>query len=240
MAMNSFSLQPDLSVYTNPKIKREQFKKEFPGISNGSSTYTRAADRALALMEAEMWAVHPLPEMYKDYIENDESPAYALCHACFAATYVVPIGYVAPFDPWRVKGLLKIARLLSQTAPMAASGELASTCSFGLLVDALAVMDQVTMCEAVLRLVIHWGPMAQWDDWVIVESAREMLEDIESLRGREQESNLLKAWASDPSHPQGKLFFEKVVYEPIKRLAEIAVVVMVSSLRTGGSALIKK
>lgn len=240
--MNFFSLQPNLEIYTKPQINRAQFKKAFPEISNGAASYSKCTERAEALLAAEMWAVHPLPEMYFNWIAEDEygkyNLAYALCNACFQATRVVPIGCVAPFELFRVKGMLVIARLLSQTAPLSATGELAKVCSMPVLVETLARADQVSTCEAILRLVIHYGPMAHSDDWVVMESAREMLADIESLQGRERESNLLKAWVSDPNHPEGKAFFEKVVYEPVMRLSDIALLLMAT--RHGNADLGKR
>jgi hypothetical protein len=244
--MNAFSLQPNLEFYTKPQINRAQFNKAFPEISNGAASHSKGPERATALFAAEMWAVHPLPDMCVEWFQEGEYSkcvvegrvAYALCYACFQAMRVVPIQYVAPFELVRVKGMLVIARLLSQTAPLSMMGELAKVCSLPVLVETLARADQVSMCEAILRLVVHYGPMADSDDWEVMDSAWEMLADIESLPGREQESNLLKAWASNPNHPLGKAFFEKVVYEPLMRLSDIALLLIAT--RHGDDGLRKR
>jgi SET and MYND domain-containing protein len=238
--MNILSLQPNLQLYHNPDIDRAKFKREFPypRTSNGAPNFPLATERARALLTAEMWAVHPLPEMYATFIvhdgEEEQNLAYALAAACFRATRVDPYGYVAPFEPWRLKGLLVIARLLSQTAPLTATGELTKTCPLPLLAAALEKMDQVTICECVLRLVMYYGPMAHSDDWVVMQSAREMLTDMESLEGRERESAMLQLWLSNPSHPEAQHFFEEMVYKPVMRLADIAMLVIARKMQNGG------
>lgn len=238
--MNVLSLQPDLQLYHNPGIDRAKFKREFPyqGISNGATNFHLVTERTRALLNAEMWAVHPLPEMYATFIvhdgEKEQDLAYALATACFRATRVDPYGYVAPFEPWRLKGLLMIARLLSQTAPLSATGELAKTCPLPLLVESLEKMDQVTICECVLRLVMHYGPMAHSDNWVVMESAKEMLTDIESLEGRERESAMLQLWVSNPSHPEAKKFVEEMVHKPVMRLADVAMLIIANRMENDG------
>lgn len=229
-----------MQLYHNPGIDRAKFGREFlyPGVSNGATTFPMVTERARALLNAEMWAVHPLPEMYSTFIVNDgekeQNLSFALATACFRATRVDPYGYVAPFEPWRLKGLLMIARLLSQTAPLTARGELAKTCPMPLLAESLEEMDQVTICECVLRLVMHYGPMAHSDNWVVMESAKEMLADIESLEGRERESAMLQRWVSNPSHPEAKNFFEEMVYKPVMRLAEIAMLIVANKMENDG------
>jgi SET and MYND domain-containing protein len=118
-------------------------------------------------------------------------------------------------------------------------GELGQTCPNRALVEKLARMDQVSMCEAVLRLVVHYGPMAHSDDWEVSVSARELLDDIAQLQGRERESASIEAWASNPERQDARAFFEAVVLGPINELAGFAVEILTKEL-SGDSRLALK
>jgi SET and MYND domain-containing protein len=205
--LNIFSLQPDLAPYTNPPIDRNAL---------------RSTPAPKQYLEAKMYAVEPLPSTIHDlvvrYSTREQNYAYALTLACFLATRCHPYSHVAPFSPWRVKGLMMIAQLLSQTAPLSAMGELGKTCPDRALTDILARMDQVSMCEAVLRLVVHYGPAAHSDDWEVLRNARELMDDIQQLQGRDRESAAIGAWAASPATPHP--FIDEVVFGPIKELAE--------------------
>lgn len=115
-----------------------------------------------------------------------------------------------------------IAQLLSQTAPLSAMGELGTTCPDARLVDTLARIDQVSLCEAVLRIVVYHGPMAHSDDWEVVVSARELLDDIAQLQGRERESAGIGRWASAPEREEARGWFERAVMGPVRELAGFA------------------
>lgn len=173
-----------------------------------------------------MNAVEPIPSILHDlvirYETQEQNLAYALSLACFLATTCHPYAHVPPFKPWRVKGLMMVAQLLSQTAPLGAMGELGKTCPNPALVERLERMDQVSMCEAVLRLVVHYGPMAHSDDWEVVASAHELLDDIAQLQGRERESAAIALWAMNPARAELRHIFEEAVLRPVKGLAGFA------------------
>jgi SET and MYND domain-containing protein len=187
------------------------------------------------LIEAKMWAVEPLSTTILDmsvmYQSDSKTYANALSLACFLATECYPYKLVPPFMPWRVKSLLIIARLLTQTAPLAATGDLAKSSPHRRLVVTLSNSDQISMCEAVLRLVLRWGPLAHSDDWIILKNATEILAEIESLDGRDKEAALLRAWAQDHGHMQGKAFFEEKVSKPVRELASYAVEIITADLQ---------
>jgi SET and MYND domain-containing protein len=105
-------------------------------------------------------------------------------------------------------------------------------------VGTLATADQVSMCEALLRLAVHHGSVGAAEDWDVLKQARSMLDDVESLEGREQESALLRAWARDPEDPEGAAFFEKQVLRHINTLASFAPEILEETL--GAKSLVKK
>ncbi|KAK0628519.1 hypothetical protein B0T17DRAFT_588610 [Bombardia bombarda] len=183
------------------------------------------------LVAASTFAVEPLPSAILaasslfQTTGGDAKLPYALSLSCLLATACEPFKLVAPFLPWRVKGVMVIAKLLSATAPLTASGKLAAVCAHKGLVGTLARSDQVSMCEAMLRLVLVWVEMGGGAEEVRRE-AKEMLGDIESLEGRERESELLRGWAGDLQNKEGRAFFEAVVLAPVRELAGWAVGIM--------------
>jgi SET and MYND domain-containing protein len=76
------------------------------------------------------------------------------------------------------------------------------------------------------------------ESWEVLKEAKSMLEDLESLEGREQESTLLRAWANDPEDPEGGAFFEDQVLKPVNTLASFAVEILEAML--GVKSLVKK
>ncbi|OIW35588.1 SET domain-containing protein, partial [Coniochaeta ligniaria NRRL 30616] len=241
--LNIFSLQPDLELYANPPINRTALQTSPPLLTKATDNQTKGytpqqlREKCKLLLEAKAYAIEPLPSVLHDLLirheTQDQNFAYALSLACFLATHCHPFGHPAPFKPWRVKGLMMIAQLLSQTAPLSATGELGRTCPDAVLVQRLSRMDQVSVCEAVLRLVVHYGPVAHSDEWEVVVSARELLDDIAQLRGRERESAVIGAWAGSPGRPEARAFFEEVVLRPIRELAGFAVGILERELLGG-------
>jgi SET and MYND domain-containing protein len=130
--------------------------------------------------------------------------------------------------PLRVKGMMVLAKLLGETARMMGMGELASSCSNKKLLEALEKTDQMSMCEGVLRLVVYWGPRGASEVWDVLEEARGMLAEIQSLDGREKESGLLRKWAQEQGGEDGeaKAFWEYAVLNPVRELAGMAVEIM--------------
>lgn len=189
-----------------------------------------------------MWAVEPLPTTILDLATRWQSSykmvVYALPLLCFLSTECEPFKLVPPFMPWRIKGIVAIVKLLAVTGELTASGALATRCNHEGLVGTLATADQVTMCEALLRLAVHHGSVGASEDWEVLKEARSMLEDVESLAGREKESAVVRAWARNPEDPEGSTFFENQVLKPITTLASFAVEILEATL--SGKNLVKK
>ncbi|KAK4035270.1 hypothetical protein C8A01DRAFT_18046 [Parachaetomium inaequale] len=256
--LNSFTLQPDLAKLRNPPIYRsrvskaeiETIYKKWQALGNpegdDEEDHLKLAqarwELCRPLVDARMWAVEPLPttilQLATSWQSSYKMVVYALPLVCFLSTECDPFKLVAPFMPWRIKGILAIVKLLAVTGEFTASGALATRCTHEGLVGTLAMADQVSMCEALLRLAVHHGSVGASQDWEVLKEARSMLEDLESLVGREQESNLLRAWAKDPEDPEGAAFFENQVLRPINTLSSFAVEALEAML--SGKSLVKK
>ncbi|KAK4172454.1 hypothetical protein QBC36DRAFT_247527 [Triangularia setosa] len=239
LSLNSLSLQPDLSKFREPVIDRsgismrqiediykavyDQTKPEQDNSIEAAQTRWRLCK---PLVEAKMWAVEPLPTTILLLATNWQASykwvVYALPLACFLATQCDPFKLVAPFLSWRIKGVMIITKLLAVTGELTSSGELAQRCTHEGIVGALAMADQITMCQALLHIIVHQGFIGASKDWDVLKEATTMLKDLESLPGRENESNLVQAWARDPQDPEVKVFFENEVLNPINTLASFA------------------
>lgn len=157
--------------------------------------------------------------------------AHALSVACFAALNCAPYKYPAPFKERRLKGLMVIAKTITNTAPPSAMDELDGKTDPRLMM-CLRQADQVAICEALALMVEKYGPMAHSENWEIVHLARNMLKDIASLEGREKEAGLLRSWAKN-SDEAGKRYFKEQVLRPVEDLARFAVDIMSADFEDG-------
>jgi hypothetical protein len=249
LELNAFSLNPDLSVFRIPSTQtsfhssqtlQKLVEKIYPACSTPLSGLSLSEDPAQVLRnrwhmceplrKAKLFAIEPLPHVMgaaSIYIgERGNYPAsLALC--CFLALNSDSCKSPMPFSATRVKGLLMIANLLSNTAPISASGVPSSGDSVNArLAQALRKMDQATMSQAVLSIAVRWAPLAHSEDWQVYQEATQQLRDIESLPGRGKEKGLIGIWAKDPGDLEGKLFFEYAVLNPIREIAGFALEVM--------------
>lgn len=172
--------------------------------------------------------------------ERDSFP-YALALCCFHAINSDAVKSPMPFSPLRVKGLLMIANLLSNTAPISGSNVPESDKSLdGRVRRALSQMDQATMAQAILSLVVRWAPLAHSDEWQVYLEAGAQLRDIESLRGREKERDLIRLWAKNSEDQAAAMFFEYAVLKPVRELAGFALEIMDSEFGTKQNLLENK
>ena len=265
LPLNSFSLAPDTEKLRAPpvdktlylQISSEQVQDIHTAwhrltIDQAGGVMERSKmrwDLCQPLIEAKMWAVEPVPssllEMAVMFQTASSNFVSALSLACFVATECTPFKLVAPFNAFRIKGVLLISKLLSQTAEFLSQlGTMGPDGTLGLprncpqgLVDVLRRSDQVSMCEALVRLVVHYAPMASSRDWEVFQTAVEMLEDIEKLQGREKESSLLQAWASNPKQGKGEGFFKEQVLKPIHEVAAFAIDIINSEFGESGTVI---
>lgn len=194
------------------------------------------------LLAEGLLAVAPLPQILTEmsiYYAEDGNFPFALATACYVATACDPYRYTAPFHPVRIKGLFMIVKLLSNTA--------ASTASLGNAIKTLASkkgldqkvqetlqdIDQVSLCQMLLILILKWAPAGYLGEWELSASAREMLDDIERLPGRERELSLINAWKQDARSDRSRAFFEYGVVQQVDALAALGRVVLEADFEGG-------
>ncbi|KAK5654770.1 hypothetical protein OQA88_6806 [Cercophora sp. LCS_1] len=241
IALNKFSLRPDLDNLRKPRVDRSNVLpakiKTIHGAWNspamsqdGPKVLEQRWKLCKSLTQAHMWAVEPVPQTILEATQSCQTDTrtfvYALPLACFSALMCDPVKLVAPFMPWRIKGMLMVAKLLGAIGRLAAKGVLVNDCPLKDLGEFMNKLDHVSMCEAVLRLTVHWGAIGAAADWDVLKEARDMLHEVEGLQGREKESALLQAWAKDPEDPMAGAFVENAVLKPLRVLAALAPSVM--------------
>ncbi|KAI1075802.1 hypothetical protein F5B20DRAFT_373904 [Whalleya microplaca] len=249
LELNSFSLAPNLKRLRDPPIKRplhadkllrREVEESYPSCSEPLEGLTRVEKLQVLrqrwhmcarLRKAGLYAVEPLNDVLVEasaYFGEQGNFGYSLAISCFLALNCDPYISPMPFSQSRVKGMFMLAKLLSNTvtgdAPLRVSGsdEALETRIF----QALSEMDQATICQVVLSMVVYYSPAAHSNEWQVCRDARELLADLESLPGRETESVLVKAFAKNPKDPTTQRFFESAVLEPIQQLAGFALEVM--------------
>jgi hypothetical protein len=245
--LNSLSFVPDPQMLVEPDInvaisQDPAFRAQIPKIYAACAPEARvSSEERLAslrgqwslcqpLVQAKMWAAEPLAHIFQGaigyYIEQ-QNYLHALCLQCFVAVHSDPVKYVAPFMPWRLKGILMIAKTLTNTA-------VSSTQGFQKVHPgvraALEKTDEGSLYQAIVLMVLHYGPKGHSDKWDILEDAREMLRDIESLEARRTESAILHEWIKNPEHPAASFFFRERALEPVMRLAGLALDVLMADL----------
>ncbi|KAI8948948.1 SET domain-containing protein [Xylaria longipes] len=178
------------------------------------------------------YAIEPLPRVLAEagmYFGEQGNFAYGLCISSFLATNVDPYKAAAPFAPPRVKGLLMIAKLLANTASADLGGSKALTSTKGLrgaISKALGKMDQATMCQILLELIVHHSPAAHSKEWSVLREAKDSLGDLETLQGRETEDALVKAFMRNPNGAEERRFFEQAILSPLRELSAFCVNIM--------------
>ena len=58
-------------------------------------------------------------------------------------------------------------------------------------------------------------------EWEVSITAKQMLDEINQLPGREQELSLINAWRENPEADQAKAFFEYAVVKQVDALANL-------------------
>lgn len=183
------------------------------------------------LRKTKMFAIEPLSQVLVEagvYFGEQGDFAAALAISCFIALEIDPYRYPMPFAAQRVKSLLMIAKLLTNTAPGVSSPPIGDTkgAAKTRLSELLAKTDQVTICHAMLVLVLHWGPAAHSSEWQVCSEAKGLLKDIKTLPGREKEYAMVETLYRNPNGPDESIYFEIGVLRPIRELSEIALDIM--------------
>jgi SET and MYND domain-containing protein len=189
------------------------------------------------LRKCDAYAIEPLPRVLTEasmYFGEQGNFTFSLSISSFLAICVDPYKAAAPFTPQRVKGMWMIAKLLANTAPTAAlppSGtktlmSTKTTSLQGKISEALSKMDQATMCQVLLELVVYYAPAAHSREWSVFHEAKDLLSDLEALQGRETEVALVRAFLRNPNGVEERRFFELAVLEPIRVLSAFCLEIM--------------
>ncbi|KAI0117352.1 hypothetical protein F4814DRAFT_415994 [Daldinia grandis] len=241
LELNSFSLVPDLDKLRHPPVKQhlqsnssllqhvEEIYPECIEPLQGLSPPEKAKqlrqrwETCAPLREAGLYAVEPLTQVIVDtsicFCEKGNFQ-YALALSCFLGLNSDPYRDPMPFSVSRVKGMLMVAKLLANTASAPPSAPSGNTGSLSARISqVLGMVDQATMCQTILAMVVHYCPAAHSKEWEIYRQAKDLLSDIESLPGRETESMLVNAFVGNPTGPEEARFFSVAVVEPAQVLA---------------------
>ncbi|KAL7958210.1 hypothetical protein V8C34DRAFT_305115 [Trichoderma compactum] len=205
-----------LATIESPSGRRKLLKREY--------------NKSKALVEEELWAVTPLPDiLFKISMSygEEEHFAFALAVACFIATACDPFQYVSPHHPVRLAGLFTVANLTTHTA--AATAFLANSATpvsknatlEQKVEGALREVDQVSLCQMLLIMILKYSPEKYGAESSLVGKAQTLLEDIDKLAGREKETSLIDEWRRDASSEKSQAFFEFAVVQQVNTLANL-------------------
>lgn len=182
------------------------------------------------LIAEDLWAVSPLPQVLTElsiYYAEDGDYISALAVANFVSSRCDPHRFVAPFHPVRAKNLFMMVKLLSNTAADTASSSTSvqrskpSATVADQIRNALQDIDQVSLSQMLLYMVLDSAPAAYAAEWELSILAKEIMDGISSLQGREKEQSLIDAWRKNPSEDRNKAFFEYAVVQQVDILAEL-------------------
>ncbi|XEU98688.1 hypothetical protein FSHL1_003975 [Fusarium sambucinum] len=212
--------------------------------SSGSLETRRASlrkryQRCKELAAEDMWAVSPLPQLLSEisilYAEECNF-VYALVTACFITTSCDSYRHVLPYHPVRIKGLLLVAKLLANTA--------ADTASLGIsqavaikenfnqrALQTLQDIDQVSLCQMLLIMILKSVPKSYVQEWEVSITAKQILDEIDQLPGREKELSLITAWRENPEADQARSFFEYAVVKQVDALANLGLEILEMDFR---------
>ncbi|KAI2619374.1 hypothetical protein GGS26DRAFT_330278 [Hypomontagnella submonticulosa] len=249
LELNSLSLVPDLDKLRNPPLKgllrsnkamQRYIEEIYPSCSaaslHGVSLIERFKQLQLRwklcaqLRKAGLYAIEPLSQVLVEggiYFAERGDLACGLATLCFVEINSEAYKSPLPFCTLRVTSMMMLAKLLANTASITASE--ASGSNQGLskrIYQALNHMDQVTMSQVILAMVVHYCPMAHSKEWLIYYQAKDLLEDVESLPGRQKENKLVNAFIRNPNGSEERRFFTTTVLGPVETLAGFALEVM--------------
>ncbi|KAI1482562.1 hypothetical protein F4774DRAFT_280372 [Daldinia eschscholtzii] len=246
LELNLFSLVPDLEKLRNPPVKQhlqsndslqKYIEEIYPNCTESlqgvplpekAKLLRQRWNMCARLRQAELYAIDPLTQVFVEasiYFCEQANFPYALAVSCFLALNSDPYRGPMPFFGPRVKGMLMVAKLLANTAASMPSGGSAGSLP-AKLSEALGKMDQATMCQTILNIVVHYCPAAHSTEWQVYHQAKDLLKDLESLPGREMENAVISAFTTNPTRAEEAEFFKLMVLDPIQKLAGFALEIM--------------
>jgi hypothetical protein len=224
-----------------------KFQDMSPVLDNSEPSKTMKSLRTMykeiqPLLASHMWAIQPLPQIIvgtSTYYSTTHEYGKALAVLCLSATRCDPYLHPVPFLVWRIKSCYNIAQLLSNTAPEPSllatlvrdHSEQASLRQDE--IQAIKDLDQVSLCQMLVLLILRYIPLGHSEEWELLFSAREMLEDLNALPGREKETELIRSWERDPDGEINQSFFEFAVAKPVDILAKLGMAVLAVDFGVG-------
>ncbi|UKZ92265.1 uncharacterized protein TrAFT101_007227 [Trichoderma asperellum] len=208
------SIVSNLAEIESPSERRKLLKSEYK--------------KRKALVEEELWAVTPLPDiLFRISMLYGEEGNFtlALPVACLIATACDPYQYTSPFHPIRLSGLFTIANFITHTAATTAFQESSNTpvskksTLEQKIEQSLREIDQVSLCQMLLIMILKYSPDKYGAKMDIAVKAQALLDDIEKLAGREQETSLIDEWRRNPNDEKSQAFFEFAVVKQVNALA---------------------
>ncbi|KAI1307821.1 SET domain-containing protein [Xylaria venustula] len=253
LRLNSLSLAPDIQNLRDPQVSRVNGNESLhatveeiypwcsPPLLNLSlqekqKQLRRRWEACKPLRDSRAHAVEPLPRILAEasmYFGEQGNFVASLCISSFLATEVEPYKAAAPFAPQRVKGVLMIAKLLANTAPADLDRKtdkaLSTLGGKGLLErisKAMEKMDQATMCQTLLEIVVFYAPAAHSKEWTVFQEAKDLLGDLETLRGRETGDAFVKAFIRNPNGTDARRVFDQTILGPLRELSAFCFEIM--------------
>ncbi|KAK7941034.1 uncharacterized protein PG986_013421 [Apiospora aurea] len=184
------------------------------------------------LRKDKLYAVEPLPRVLSEasiYFTELGKFSHSLAISCFLALNCDPFQYPMPFHPFRVKGMLAVGKLISNTGQGYATGTAQGSINEPMesrLKQVFDVTDSITVAQAALMMGAWWGPKAHSEEWQPYQEAVEVLKDVETIPGRSDEKKMLSLWAEGGQDLEAELFFKHAVLKPVQELASLALVIM--------------
>ncbi|CAH0001190.1 unnamed protein product [Clonostachys byssicola] len=246
--LNGLSLSPEVSkvsqlpIITNSAISKRVTTAvdELSGIirtdefNDGDIKLLTLRERFQAcreLVAVGAWAAPPVPQLLtaiSNYFVNKEDYTSALAIQSLVAIECTPYRYPAPFHPVRIKELVHLASLLSNTAPHTAEqmaqsspSQLTGGGTSSKIQAALREIDQVSTYQMLLLLAKRLAPAGFSDKFKLSLLASERLDELKQLPGREKELSFIERWNTEPQSEWSKDFFQYAVIDPIHRLASL-------------------
>ncbi|KAL7922705.1 SET domain-containing protein [Trichoderma austrokoningii] len=251
--LNSQSLVPDVSQFRNhPAASNSskqsiinQYSESADSIVNALAQIESLSERRKllkseykkrkALVDEQLWAVTPLPDMlFRISMLYGEEGNFtlALPVACLVAIACDPYQHTSPFYPIRLSGLFTMANFISHTAATTAFQESSSTpvAKKAMLEQkieqTLRDIDQVSLCQMLLIMILKYVPDQYGAKMDLAVKAQALLDDIEKLAGREQETSLIDEWRRDANSEKSQAFFEFAVVKQVDALASLGIEVL--------------
>ncbi|KAJ3563570.1 hypothetical protein NPX13_g8149 [Xylaria arbuscula] len=254
LRLNHLSLAPDIQKPQHPQGPDSSIAKSLSAIIEEIYSWCSTSLSGLSppekqkqlrqrwsacklLRDSCAYAIEPLPHVLAEasmYFGEQNKFTHSLCISSFIATQVEPYKTPAPFAPQRIKGVFIVAKLLANTAPADLGSAdnpkndlLVSNKSLvGRISAALGKIDQATMCQVLLEMVVYYAAAAHSKEWAIFNEAWDLLGDIEALQGRELEDAHVKAFMRNPNGAAERRFFDQAVVGPLQELSAFCFDVM--------------